>query len=203
MNENDIFHELFVLELANNHLGRVERGLQIIRDFSKVVRYNSVRAAIKLQLRDVETFIHRDFLDRQDIRYIKKTVGTRLSKEEYGTLVEAIRRASCLPMATPFDEASVDLCVELDIPILKLASSDVNDWVLIEKIATTRRPVVASTGGSSLRDVDDLVHFFEKRRIPLQSAHRERILACTDLKLLSCWFDRSVEASSVEEVLEG
>ena len=183
MNENDIFHELFVLELANNHLGRVERGLQIIRDFSKVVRYNSVRAAIKLQLRDVETFIHRDFLDRQDIRYIKKTVGTRLSKEEYGTLVEAIRRASCLPMATPFDEASVDLCVELDIPILKLASSDVNDWVLIEKIATTRRPVVASTGGSSLRDVDDLVHFFEKRRIPLALNHCVSIYPSEDREL--------------------
>lgn len=183
MNENDIFHELFVLELANNHLGRVERGLQIIRDFSKVVRYNSVRAAIKLQIRDVETFIHKDFLDRQDIRYIKKTVSTRLSKEEFATLVEAIRRASCLPMATPFDEASVDLCVELDIPILKLASSDVNDWVLIEKIATTRRPVIASTGGSSLRDVDDLVHFFEKRRIPLALNHCVSIYPSEDREL--------------------
>jgi hypothetical protein len=68
--EQDIFNELFVLELANNHLGKIERGLRIIRDFSKVVRYNSVRAAIKLQIRDVDTFIHKDFRTRQDIRYI-------------------------------------------------------------------------------------------------------------------------------------
>ena len=32
-------------------------------------------------------------------------------------------------MATPFDERSVDLCVELGIPLLKIASSDLNDWI--------------------------------------------------------------------------
>ena len=39
-------------------------------------------------------------------------------------MVKAIREASCIPMATPFDESSVDLCSELGIPILKIASSD-------------------------------------------------------------------------------
>ena len=39
--------------------------------------------------------------------------------------------------ATPFDEKSVELCVELGVQILKLASSDLNDWFLIEKIAST------------------------------------------------------------------
>jgi N-acetylneuraminate synthase len=181
--DQDIFNELFVLEMANNHLGRVDRGLRIIRDFSKVVRYNSVRAAIKLQFRDVDTFIHRDFQSRQDIRYIKKTMDTRMSRDDFTTLVEAIRRASCMPLVTPFDEASVDLCVELDIPILKIASSDVNDWVLIEKIATTRKPVIASTGGSTLRDVDDLVHFFEKRKIPLALNHCVSIYPSEDRDL--------------------
>jgi N-acetylneuraminate synthase len=78
---------------------------------------------------------------------------------------------SCIPMATPFDEASVDLCIEFDMPILKIASSDMNDWVLIEKIASTRRPTIASTGGASEKDLDDLVHFFEKRNIPLAINH--------------------------------
>lgn len=171
MIQRDFFEELFVLELANNHWGKVERGLKIIDAFSKIVRFNNVRAAIKLQFRDVNTFIHRDFLDRSDIRYIKKTLDTRLSKEDLAALVLAIRKAGCIPSATPFDEASVHLCEELEIPLLKLASSDINDWFLIERIAKTGKPVIASSGGSSVKDTDDLVTFFANRNIPLALNH--------------------------------
>jgi len=167
----DIFEDLFVLEVANNHWGSVERGLKIITAFSSVVRFNNVRAAMKLQFRDVDRFIHRDFRDRSDIRYIKKTLDTQMSAEDYGALVDATRKAGCVTMASPFDEASVDLCQELGVQILKIASSDLNDWMLIEKIATARKPVIVSTGGSSLKDIDDLVTFFEHRNIPLAINH--------------------------------
>jgi sialic acid synthase SpsE len=171
MTGNDIFDELFVLEIANNHLGDLQRGLKIISNYAQVVRFNNVRAAIKLQLRDVDTFVHRDFRRRDDIRYVKKTLDTRLQTEDYVKLVRAIREASCIPMATPFDESSVDFCCELGIPILKIASSDCNDWVLIEKIAKTKKPTIVSTGGSSLKDIDDLVTFFDNRHIPLAVNH--------------------------------
>jgi len=166
----DFFEDLFVLEMANNHWGRLERGKKIVDDFAHVVRYNGVRASIKLQLRDVGSFIHKDFLTA-DNRYIKKTLDTRMSRDDFSNLVEYIRASGCIPTATPFDEASVDFARELDLPMLKIASSDLNDWILIEKIATTRKPVIASTGGSSLKDIDDLVTFFENRRIPLAINH--------------------------------
>lgn len=171
MINRDIFHELFVLELANNHWGDLERGLGIVRDFSTVVRYCNVRAAIKLQLRDVDTFVHAGFRDRHDIRYIKKTMDTRMSKADFAELVEAIRRNNCIRMATPFDEASVDLCQELGIEIIKIASSDITDWVLLEKIARIRKPVIVSTGGASVRDMDAMVTFFTNRNIPLAMNH--------------------------------
>jgi N-acetylneuraminate synthase len=167
----DIFDELFVLEVANNHLGKVDRGLRIVNAYAQVVRFNNVRAAIKVQIRDVDNFIHKDFRDRTDVRYIKKTIDTQLSVEDYGKLVTAIRKASCIPMATPFDEKSVDICCELGIQILKIASSDLNDWMLIEKIAKAKKPVIVSTGGSSLKDIDDLVRFFDNRHIPLAINH--------------------------------
>ena len=66
MIDKDVFEDLFVLELANNHLGSVERGLKIIQEFSQVARFNNVRASIKLQFRDVEHFIHKDFRGRAD-----------------------------------------------------------------------------------------------------------------------------------------
>ena len=171
MSSDQIFDELFVLELANNHWGNLDRGLKIINDYGKIVRFNNVRAAIKLQFRDVDNIIHKNYQDRADIRYIKKTLATKMSHENYAIMIDAIRKNSCIPMASPFDEASVDLCVKLDLPIIKIASSDMNDWILIEKIASTGRPVIASTGGSSLKDMDDLVHFFEKRNIPFAINH--------------------------------
>jgi sialic acid synthase SpsE len=153
--DKDIFEELFVLEMANNHLGSLDRGLKIVAEFAQVVRFNNVRATIKLQFRDVDSFIHKDFVDRQDLRYIKKTLDTRLTDEDYATLVKAIRQAGFTATATPFDERSVDLCAQLGIPFIKIASSDLNDWILIEKIAKTKKPVIVSTGGSSLKDMDD------------------------------------------------
>ena len=58
--KNNIFHNLFVLELANNHLGKLDRGLKIINDFSRVVRFNNIKAAIKLQFRDLYTLILKE-----------------------------------------------------------------------------------------------------------------------------------------------
>ncbi len=183
MINRDIFEELFVLELANNHWGNIQRGLRIIKEFGTVVRYNDVRAAIKLQIRDVDTFIHKDFLARDDIRYIKKTLDTRLSREDLAALVEAVRRANCVRLATPFDEKSVELCMELGIEIIKIGSSDVTDWPLLEKIAKTRKPVVVSTGGSSLNDIDNMVMFFENRNIPLAINHCVSIYPSEDAEL--------------------
>jgi N-acetylneuraminate synthase len=171
MIDRDIFEDLFVLEMTNNHQGKLERGLEIVRQHARIVRFNNVRAAIKLQFRDVDKFVHKDFRERKDIRYINRISQTRLPREDYAILVETIRKSGCIPMATPFDEASVDLCVEFGMPIIKIASADCNDWQLIEKIATTRKPVIVSVGGASLKDTDDMVTFFERRDIPLAINH--------------------------------
>ena len=167
----DIFEDLFVLEMASNHQGNLERGLRIVQQFAKVVRFNNVRAAIKLQFRDIDSFIHKDFRESADIRYVRRITETRLSKDAFAELVTAIRRSGCIPMATPFDEKAVDLCVEFDMPIIKVASADGNDWLLLERIAKVRRPVIVSLGGLSQKDIDDLVKFFENRNIPLALNH--------------------------------
>ena len=183
MIDRDIFEDLFVLEMANNHLGSLERGIKIVNAFAQVVRFNNVRATIKLQFRDMDTFIHKDFVDRQDLRYVKKTLDTRLRDEDYATLVKTIRQAGFLATATPFDERSVDLCSNLGIPIIKIASSDMNDWILIEKIAKTKKPVIVSTGGSSLKDLDDIVTFFSNRNIPIGINHCVSIYPSEDSEL--------------------
>lgn len=169
--DRHIFENLFVLEAANNHWGDLERGKRIIQEFATVVRYNNVKAAIKFQFRDVDNFVHEEFKGNQDLRYIKKTEATKMSKDQYAELASAVTKAGCIPMATPFDEASVQLCDALDFPIIKIASSDINDWSLLEAVAATKRPVIASSGGASEKSLDDIVTFFENRNIPLALNH--------------------------------
>lgn len=168
---SSLFENLFVLEAANNHWGDLDRGKKIIQDFATVVRYNNIKAAIKFQFRDVDNFVHEEFKGNQDVRYIKKTEATKMSHEQYKALADAVVKAGCIPMATPFDEASVDLCVKLNFPIIKIASSDINDWSLLERIAATKKPVIASSGGASEKSLDELVTYFENRDIPLAVNH--------------------------------
>jgi len=178
----NVFDELFVLEISTNHWGSVERGLEIIDQHAKVVNRNGVRAAIKLQVRDVQNFIHPDHWstgnDASDIsmlpkreRYIEKTKRTQLDHAGYQVLVDSIKRNGIEPIATAFDEQSVDTCLSLGITIIKVASADFHDFNLLEKIAETRLPVIASTGGCTESQIDDGVDFFTAKNIPLALNH--------------------------------
>ena len=168
---NSVFDGLFVLEGATNHLGNVQRGLKIIQEFGRVVRYNNIKAAFKLQLRNMDTFVHKDFKDRQDIRYVKKQMDVRMPRSDYRILADEVRRQGMIVSYTAFDETSVDFAIELGCEVLKVASSDIADWGLLEKIASAKKPVIVSMGGSSLKDMDTIVKFFKNRSIPLAINH--------------------------------
>jgi N-acetylneuraminate synthase len=171
MVSRDIFEDLFVLEMTNNHLGRLERGIDIVRQHAQVAHANGIRAAIKVQFRDIDSFIHDDFKRRTDIRYVRRVTETYMSKSEYASLIAAIRDCGCIPMATPFDEKSVDWCVDFDLPIIKVASADATDWQLLEKIAATKKPVIVSIGGAYENEIDAMVQFLDARQIPLAINH--------------------------------
>ena len=88
----DIFKNLFVLELANNHWGSIIRGKKIINDHAQIVKFNGIKAAIKLQFRDVDNFIHSKNKGNTELRYIKKTEDTKMSIEEYKILIDEINK---------------------------------------------------------------------------------------------------------------
>jgi N-acetylneuraminate synthase len=156
MSADHIFNDLFVLEMANNHWGDLERGKQIVRTYARIAREYNVKAAIKMQFRDVDNFVHPAYKGDEE-RYIKKTEITRLSFSEFQELTELISLEGCIPMATPFDENSVAWCESLNYPIIKIASSDINDWNLLRRVAKAKRPVIISTGGASEKQIDAAV----------------------------------------------
>jgi N-acetylneuraminate synthase len=59
----------------------------------------------------------------------------------------------------------------MNLPIIKVASSDINDWFLLKKIASTKKPVIISTGGANDKQIDDVIKFFTNRDIPIAVNH--------------------------------
>ena len=154
---------LFIFEMANNHMGDVEHGLRIVRELYEVSRNFDFDFGIKLQYRDLDTFIHPDYKERYDIKYIKRFLETRLSEADFKLLRNEIKKLGFLAMCTPFDENSVDLVEKHNFDIIKIGSCSFTDWLLLEKISKTNKPIIASIAGVSLENIDKIVLFFEHR----------------------------------------
>ena len=169
--DSSIFEDLFVLELANNHWGSLDKGKKIISEFSNIIRDMKIKAAVKLQFREGINFVHKDFRKRSDILYIKKVMNSIMSIEQYSELVNEIRKNNIITMSTPFDEKSVETCKILDIDIIKIASANIKEKYIIELTGKLRKPVIVSTGGASLEDIDKIVDYFEGLNIPLAINH--------------------------------
>ena len=157
-------NKLVVLEMANNHMGDMTHGFKVISDLGAVCRkFPEFKFAFKLQYRELDTFIHPSMRGRDDIKYIKRFSETKLTRENFDQLVSKIREEGFLAMATPFDNASVATIVEQKLDILKIASCSFTDWPLLEEAVAANLPVIASTAGAELSDIDKVVSFLAHR----------------------------------------
>jgi sialic acid synthase SpsE/mannose-6-phosphate isomerase-like protein (cupin superfamily) len=154
---------LLILDLANNHNGSLAHGKQIIDDLTEVVGIKDFQVAIKFQYRDLPNFIHPDFRERRDLKYVDRFLSTLLRWSDFQELVEYIKEKGFLTACTPFDEFSVDKIKEHGFDILKIASASFTDWPLLEAAVTWEGPIVASTAGASLEEIDRVVAFLNNR----------------------------------------
>lgn len=164
---------LFIFEMANNHQGSVEHGLRIIDAMREAAEpfFDRFRFALKFQYRDLDTFIHPDARGRADIRNVKRFEETRLSRKDFDTLFARVKNSGMLAVCTPFDEVSAARIAEEGFDYIKIASCSFADWPLMEAVAATRLPAIASAAGSPLETVRAVVAFFRNRRIPLALMH--------------------------------
>jgi sialic acid synthase SpsE/mannose-6-phosphate isomerase-like protein (cupin superfamily) len=167
----DLLKDLFIFEMANNHQGDIEHGKLIIKAMGEIARKRKIKAAVKLQYRNLDTFIHPDYRHDTEAKHISRFLSTELNKEQFKELVLEIKAQGLISVCTPFDEDSVQWIIEHEIEIIKVASCSADDWPLLDKIVTTGKPVIASTGGLMLPQIDSLINFLSHREVNFAILH--------------------------------
>lgn len=180
---SEYFHKLFIFEMANNHQGSVEHGKRIIDAMADIAKKHSIRAGIKFQFRDLDTFIHPRFRNDTNAKHISRFLGTRLSREQFQEMIAYARSRGLLAISTPFDEASVDQCTEQDIDIIKVASCSAMDWPLLDAVSRSGKPVIISTAGVQFSDIDKIVSFFSHRGVTFAVLHCVGMYPAPDTEL--------------------
>ncbi|MDX6414242.1 MAG: sialic acid synthase [Gaiellaceae bacterium] len=148
-----------IAEIGNNHQGSLELAMQLV-DAAKECGAD----AVKLQKRANRTLYTRDFFDQpyDNESSFGRTYGEHrealeLSPSELAKLQAHAREAGITFFATAFDFESADQLAELDVPAFKFASGDIRNTPLLRHVAAFGKPMILSTGGAELEDVDRAV----------------------------------------------
>ena len=166
-----MFKKLVIFEMANNHQGLNKHGLKIIKKYSSLGNEFNLNHAIKLQYRNLDTFISKKELKLKQNKHVTRFISTSLKRQIFNNFCKEIKLNNAKLIITPFDEISVDHANEDGVDIVKIASCSANDWPLIEKIASIKKPVIFSTGGQNIDEIDNLYSFFSHKKIDFAIMH--------------------------------
>ena len=149
-----------VAEAGVNHNGDVELAKKLI-DVAK----DAGADAVKFQTFKAENVVVED---AQKAEYQKETTGEgtqyemikslELSEEDFEGLADYAKKKDILFLSSPFDKESVGLLYELDIPAFKVGSGEITNFPLLRYIAKKGKPIILSTGMSSLGEVEEALN---------------------------------------------
>lgn len=145
-----------IAEIGNNHNGNLDLAKKMIKICKKI----NVDA-VKFQVKDIETAFAKELLDKPYTgpnsfgkTYREHKEALEFSKDELKVIYDYARELGIICFATPFDVKSVNVLEDLNNPIYKISSFHVTDLELIESIAKTSKPIILSTGMSSIEEID-------------------------------------------------
>jgi sialic acid synthase len=148
-----------IAEIGHNHQGSVEQARELF-----VLAKQCGVDAVKLQKRDNRRLFTRELYDSpyENENSFGPTYGAHrealeLDRDAYVELQACARELGLVFFATAFDEPSADLLAELDMPAFKIASGDLTNTPLLRHVAGHGKPLVVSTGGATIDDVDRAV----------------------------------------------
>jgi N-acetylneuraminate synthase/sialic acid synthase len=148
-----------IAEIGNNHQGSLDRAKELFR----AARDAGVDA-VKLQKRSNRTLFTRALYESPydnensfGATYGEHREALELDREAYSELRSLAGELGLVFFATAFDEASADFLAELDVAAYKIASGDLRNIPLLRHVAALGKPLVVSTGGATLEDIDRAV----------------------------------------------
>lgn len=152
-------HPVYVIaEIGLNHNGDVEVAKRLID-----VAADAGADAVKLQKRTPElaTPAHMRDVERETpwgtMTYLEYRHRIELDREQYIEIGDHATLRGLTWFASPWDEPSVAFLEGLNVAAYKVASASVTDLALLRAIAATGRPVILSTGMSTLEQIDAAV----------------------------------------------
>ena len=144
-----------IAEVGHNHGGDVE----VCKQLFQAAKYAGVNA-VKLQKRDNRALYTRQFYDSpyNSENAFGPTYGTHrealeFGESEYRDLKQFAENLDLVFFATAFDFPSIEFLERIDVPCYKVASGDLTHIPLLKAIAQTGKPLILSTGASTLDDV--------------------------------------------------
>lgn len=154
-----------IAEIGVNHNGKVEEAKKLIRAAKE-----AGAQAVKFQKRNINSLYQEKVLENpalfdQSLNYLVPILKEmEFGEKEYKELKKYADEQNILIFGTPFDEESVDfLKKHIDPPLYKVASADLVNIPLLEKLIEQKKPLILSTGMSTLDEIDATVRFLHER----------------------------------------
>ena len=145
-----------IAEIGHNHQGNMETAKELFRAAKECGAH-----AVKLQKRDNRALYTREMYNKpyENENSFGATYGEHrefleFGMAEYRELQRYAQELGLTFFATAFDFASADFLAELDTPAFKIASGDLRNIPLLEYVAGFQKPMVVSTGGGTIEDVE-------------------------------------------------
>lgn len=149
-------HEPFVIaEVGQNHNG----DLDLAREYIRIFAFEGADA-VKFQTRNNKYLFSQEAYNAPytSENAFAETYGAHREKLELKPEWLPILKQDCIKhgvkfMSTPFDEPSLELLKSIDVDIIKIASFDLGNLPLINRIAAVGKPVVMSVGGGKIDQI--------------------------------------------------
>ena len=167
-----------IAEMSGNHNQSLERALTIVDaaadagvDAVKIQTYTADTMTIDIDTGEFSISDKDSLWKGETLYHLYEKAHTPW--EWHKAIFERCKERGIMGFSTPFDDTSVDFLEDLGVPCYKIASFENVDLPLIRKVARTGKPIIASTGMTTVAELSDLVRTVREN-------------GCTDLTLLKC-----------------